>query len=91
MFPALLVATQVYTVVWGDVVGTIQISGGLLLVAEPFTYHCTVGRGSPSAEQYSVNLTPTVTLCVDCEGSIETEGGSVFTHKDSYWLQKLTS
>lgn len=79
-----LLATQVYVVVWDDVVETEYNSGGCWLIGKSFLYHCTFGKGNPWAVQYNTTDLPTLTVYGDCEGLMETIGGSVYQiHKDN--------
>ena len=76
MFPALFVPSQVYLVVCGESVGTRYSCDVCSGIKTLFLYHLIVGIGRPAAKQYRNNLVPTLTVCGEFGGSIETLGVS---------------
>ena len=78
VFPALLVPIQVYTVVWGNVVGTLY--SGLLATTTLLFFHCIEGVGTPLAVHFNCSKPLTLTVCGD-EGTIVTSGPSTTTQQ----------
>ena len=82
MFPALFFPSQMYTVVPEVLVETAKYGcDGLWRTGTLFLYHCIVGIGNPSAVQYNINLSPTLTVYGDCTGSIVTLGASMYLYR----------
>jgi len=76
MFPALFVPLQVYLVVCEESVGTRYSCDVCSGIKTLFLYHLIEGMGRPAAIQYRNTLVPTLTVCGESGGSIETLGAS---------------